>query len=709
VLTIKEVRLQGWKGIDLMVFPGKNTLLCGPNGSGKSAVLEAVRYAIEGRTSVGATPAAVATFAAPEGCKVTVSLSDGFAWTRGLSINHHTGAMSQYLEIHGQGGLNLKEAHAMVAAHCGDFAPMFDLGQGFLDLSDDKRRSFVLDLCAQASKHEGSAAEISTRAIKGYLKQPEDQDIDFGEVGPSEAYALGELHGTMLRELKGNLPEMVGQAINICREAANFSKRDKDRANAACDKIAERRASVTPIAETKADLDARLAEVRASILAAEKALSNHAGRSTARKSLADQLARAKAQVENARGQLVAVETDDVALEAAIWARAGELAVQIDLRSEVPNKLSAAMGANQKWSNELLRLSHEKELLEDRLSGDWVKLDEHAETFESYNFTGPLVGGNANAEWNAIRLIIRRNTASLPADRQRAADLVREMDTARAERLAAIETEKELQASMAKLQTLRIEHREAMVQLNDLERKAGRAAQGHMQIDTWSKAVAELEGKLSAFDDSAGPDVDALRLRLSQLEAETRIIERSLNAVAEQSALESEHTKLIQDAELSAVKWRVAQELGESCKSLRAELMEELTRPLLEPMTACLRLFDEGSRAYCRLENEKGTPIIEIGWQRGERKTAYEALSAGEKCIVGAALARALIELANPPLKLLMLEAGEVDEKAIDTLLTAIAGSDAQVLLATWFMVETCSPAWTFISMAPSAAMQEAVA
>lgn len=715
MLSITTVQLQGWKGLNRTIEPKGHTLLCGPNGSGKSAVLEAVRWAVEGRMSVGATLAAVATFAAPEGCKVTVTLSDGFAWTRGVTINHDTGAISQNLEIHGRSELSIRDAHAEIAAKCGDFAPMFDLGAGFLDLSDDKRRNFLLELCARASQKESTSRVVAARIIRAFLaglgieQDADTLSIRIGtDTAPDDAKVAAALHRRLVDELAGNLPEMVAQAISICRESVNANRREKDRAAAACDKISERRAAIAPIAESKTNLDAELARLRESMLVCERAISNQEGRASARQSLLDQIKQAQRQVENHRAQLVANTRPDETILEGLRTRVNELAKRIDAVGDIGARLSVAMQANQKASNRLLELSAEKDLVEERLSGDWAKLADAMAVLGPYLY---LPNPEAKQAWHEIALIVSAHAASIPKDRARAAALVEEMNAARDARIRANDEENATQSEMAALQDLRNEHRDTLRELTELDRKGSRAAEIDRNIDAWSTTAAELQDKLGAFDmeafDSqtgAAGSLDALRERLLGIQIEINDVEAATLRLAEQSALESEHTKLIADAKLHTVKWRVAQGVGEAAKSLRSELMDELTRPLLEPMTQCLRLFDGQSKAYCRLEDEKGTPTLELGWQRGDRKTAYEALSAGEKCIFGAALARALIAIADPPLKVLMLEAGEVDEQAINTLMDAIGGIHGaaepamQTIVATWNSRLLLDDGWKAVEM-----------
>lgn len=67
------------------------------------------------------------------------------------------------------------------------------------------------------------------------------------------------------------------------------------------------------------------------------------------------------------------------------------------------------------------------------------------------------------------------------------------------------------------------------------------------------------------------------------------------------------------------------------------------------------------------------------------------MSGGESTVFCAALAYAMVDLANPPLKLLMLEVGECDDKTFYGLIEAIEGvcreKTIQAIVATHFADE----------------------
>jgi len=81
----------------------------------------------------------------------------------------------------------------------------------------------------------------------------------------------------------------------------------------------------------------------------------------------------------------------------------------------------------------------------------------------------------------------------------------------------------------------------------------------------------------------------------------------------------------------------------------------------------------------------------IGWQDGQRVIPYAGLSGGEKSIFDAALCRAFLGDSGVPI--LVIEAGEVDEKNLESLAQMVAEKTpgAQVIVNSWHPPEGTLP------------------
>ena len=125
-------------------------------------------------------------------------------------------------------------------------------------------------------------------------------------------------------------------------------------------------------------------------------------------------------------------------------------------------------------------------------------------------------------------------------------------------------------------------------------------------------------------------------------------------------------------------------------------MVELIRPLLDRMNRFLEAAFPGHVAFCELVNDRGRPIFQLGWIFDGARRYLPALSGGESGLFCAALGYALVVLADPPLKLLLIEASELDIGMFGRLCNGIEAVESEldsVMVATHLgsAVHLCEP------------------
>jgi len=178
-----------------------------------------------------------------------------------------------------------------------------------------------------------------------------------------------------------------------------------------------------------------------------------------------------------------------------------------------------------------------------------------------------------------------------------------------------------------------------------------------QITGLKEALKELRAKEGTF------------IRVNTLQTE---IEKARSEIGK---LEEEATRL--------------KERREEIRSQKAEILKSALDPLAKDITDLL----PGGQAVVSLDDS-----LFIGWQDGNRLVPYGGLSGGEKVFFDGALCGAMLK--GPGLKVLVLEAAEVDEKNLNGLINAITvrNPEAQILISTWAGPKEVPAGWKVINL-----------
>ena len=745
-MKLNSVKLNNWKGQSALYELGKLNLVVGANGSGKTAILEAIHFACEGRTSLGDSPQAAINFCGPSGGGVHVGIDEGFGWQRQLVVDHAEGKVSQELAIDGRGIGKVKETEGAIKERIGRdgeiFSPMFRLGT-FLDLSDDKRRDFVLQLCARA--HRGVLSDPSIllqRIITAYLTEslgpgtvstnqdrPDANAFLYEKLAEGERKAIASMISEITAKvtMRGDIAECLNSTLTIAKDGIAAARRAKDEANSAVRQISERLQEIRVSAESAEALRAKLAKVREDRGELEKQIARQEAVQQARAGLARRIDLTRADISSLDAAIKAATPEQMYGDlAALEAQAEEAGKCIHANPE--NELKALeqdenqarieLGeASKTWSDLMTAVGRAKneaeraqKLLAVAEADDWTKLWKLLDDYETeYAFPA-----DAERHWRQIvEFVAERKTADLDVLRANLQSTTEAFNLTNNQYEAASAIHDAAKTALHNATTaLREARSKASDESRESIKRAGEAAKLREQARSIRSAIeraaqadanraerltklqsdiVQAEADLNRFDAELGGfvPVDSLQIQRAALTATILNIEDEIKAKDGNDRLKDEYNKCVLDAEAQAVKWEVCKRLAEAVKKLREEIMAELVAPLLAGMDDFFLAGRTTLKAHCGLVDAKGGRVFDLGIQRGDARIVYAALSGGERCLVGAALAYALVMLADPPLKLLMLEAAEADDFMLHTIQMAcesLAPNLSNVILATWVEV-----------------------
>lgn len=748
-MRIEEINVSGFKRLERRFVLGKLNLFQGDNGAGKSGTLLAAQYAIEGRTPLGDKPeASYQLVSAPSGAMVGVVLDDGFSWSRSLAKDHKSGTVSQSMTVSGSQKTAIRDLAPLVNHHVGEFAEMFDLTL-FTDVSAEKQRAFVLDLCGKAHRAAGVGVDVEgivlriTRAFleselgEGTVKMAERMhkgtpaelmDFLLNDVAEARRKAFGDLIAQVRAEIRGELTESIGSALNRAKAIANATKADRDKCHAAVRKLEEQRAGlVVPAAQVDV-----LKANRATLITQREdifgQIENQRGRQSSIDSLRKQHAATTSLISELEAsvsfQMGAAQQVDVGQAVAIREKIAALppeqlvadldAIDAEVR-ECDTKLGEAIRELRTEQN--LKAGVEADLsrlrsnLERARENPWQKaldlLTEYVTTLQSDSAV--ILPASLEPLHKLITAQIGEQTVHKLLSAVPAAELAyREIDdrvriavqreaAVRADQKTAVARRDAARAQRTEIERANAERRRRIETLtreaDDIERRALTAKD---RLEATRKSAADqsahrltIERQLSELESAGGMiPLESLETQRTALTDQIAAAEREIDAKVAYQALEAEIAKTTANAEAENVRHEVAKALCEAIRALRESLMGELVAPLIGHMNRFLAVAAHDCRAYCDLVQIKGETtkaIFEIGWIEGVHRVPLHALSGAQSRIFGAALAYALVRLANPPLKLLLIEADGIRPHNMVHLLAAIeavADEFDNVLIAT---------------------------
>ena len=594
---------------------------------------------------------------------------------------------------------------------------------------DAQRLMLMIRLSVLRQHHEIGASAVEIASSQAFQKAPKDLDAtQAGQLAASLEARLSEsflkqstaIYADLLSEIEGDLTVAIGAALAKAKEIKNASKTAKEEGEAASRKLADRKAEFEVVADSfetlteqrdaKLELHSNAGEQLAVQTSTE---TTRTTLKTAAETLAADVLKLTSELKTAR---VIPEGETVEHAVALETQASAIEAQLTL-AITPRQVTAAwtivQGADAAWqdANKKSRDAENASLtaasalviantaLEALKESEWSKAyrmwsavdDEFGHSKDAMSFLarsetwvslGALIEANSDirkqhhAEVQIERLAIANDQTTLDASTtKQTADGLREvLETAsRAHSKLTADQAVEQKRMKPKRDEVDRFRQEARNVRADCKRRVTTIADAEKRLDGATSDRAERELALSKLDQAVGEPADKLKQTKEQLQTEIDTLNEQIDAKGRFQQVDAELAGCIADADTMRARYDVADLAVKAIKGLRDELVSTLILPLLERMDRFLTAAGTGRKAYCDLVTPSGTPKFELGWVADIRKVALPALSGGETALFCAALIYALVDLADPPLRLMLMEAGAMDRKHLLQLLNGIEG------------------------------------
>ena len=721
--------MTGFKAHDRTIELDKLNLIFGDNGTGKTTILDALTFAITGSTRLGATLEATEQLARPGGCMVEMQVEPDIEFDRALSRDAASKTMKMHLSIKGREQFKMKKAEEWVSQELGNFAPTFDIN-AFLGLSSDKRRDFVLQLCNAGEKsdvealyhkfiveycgismgHGTMGAHVNNYNTNFPEATPQQkQGYLLSKLSDSERKALAELLDIIKPFIRGDISNAITSVLDAAKLQTNGAKMAKDANDQAVRSISQRKEAIKIVSESAEQLKERKGELTKRKEDRIANLNERKGMQTSiddrkrqikeHESILDNImlslkfmtplnvSECKQKIEDNCAEIEALEAklDDEVIDLPKMVEEADIALGIyaDLQksekevlraynnaADDRDRISADLARHQDddWNKLSVAISDLVEHLDKatKESWPWTTICElvvsHDSEKEIESLTADLVAINLEIDKydSDLNIAVEKITEAKAAwyklsdgyqEAATAADEKREQQQQYQDEINVLENANERL-------TRSIKERE--IYLTQQQKDSDHA---NKEITAHKSRLEELLQKCDAFN------VTELESEIRGLEGSIRDVDARLEDIGKFDQLTQTYQECIQKAEEENIKHEVGKTLCKAIRAVREDIMGSLILPLMDRMYEFLSIAEPGCKPFFELESDRGKAIFQLGWiVDDEKRVPLPAMSGGESVTFCAALAYAMVDLADPPLKLLMLEIGECDDKTFNGLI-----------------------------------------
>lgn len=681
---LKTILLDGFKEQRRSLTLGRLNLLVGRNGLGKSAFIEGLVYALSGRVPGGKSKDEVAKCFDPRGGKVQVTDEEGRWIMRGITVDHKATRVSEVLET------EPKEAPTATSIwECNEALLDF---RHFVDLSSAKRRDFMLDLVGAAggkltldkgreilllgfAKEVGGAGADGSCIIEPFLMLPEDLRPVAAQWKPIWEYI--ESFDWPGADASAALTLIVDTAKTKKNEARASSK------------------------EAKASLSELTVETRGAAIAAGEYEEAKGKKEGAERLLSE----AKAIDDNAKtikGRIESAKADVGRLEARRAQQRDLLAERPDAappEGEEPESVESEERVIDAKIDEGARLSRELSDHNERVAvrdNQTGQLDIYLRAFAAHQNQPMGHMMDALAEYG-----MSVTDGTVYGRREEFEDL----------KAACVEVASTWKESLDGQQVQIESESEKLATMNRLLAEAQPPTKEAMdrlrkEVDILQSNIARIRGENDKWYRSLRAAHAEDKERRAMREEITRLDERVKGAVA---TVASEQARLAEYGELPDVAgytrgrdaaaaelerlerlkgsldtYDGAKERAEASTAkdaawtaferaavdARETYVAALAEPIKNDVAVLLGATGRTERPYLELENARGRPVFDLGWQVGDSRRSLNALSHGEAAVFGAAVAVAIARRARGR-KLLLVEADRIDIETLEALLAGL--------------------------------------
>lgn len=655
-------------------------LIVGPNGAGKTARIQALAVALLGYApGQGRTPAEVSKLASADEMQAGLEC-EGFAFTRTFVRSVRTKrtgeqeiSVSQDITLSpARQERTLAERQARIVAELGNFPVMLDFGE-FVGLSDQKRREFIYALA-------GDAAAWDKDRVRAYLGErvltPELQVLD-----PDRYAALDELIGQALNQWPAGYDVQAGLAAMLewVRAQQSLWAAEARRALGAAQKLAELRRNLADTDRGLAEAKAQLDRLTQDLVTVEAELAR--GRERLR-----QIEQARARRDELRRRLAALQAEPVEADTADLDRQIEELTRAIRDVDPSEYLQALDGRRAGALEEIARLEQaidqarreamavERELAAYRQAVERIESPPTDSQGQRLCVISPEIAcpkdftrylAHAKAQIQSLNARLQH------ADQQRQA-LEQSLQQAR-EHLRAIDEERSAVIREAAEQQRQNEQRRRQIASLEQERQERRNA-ARLRADQIKLVTEELQRLESEPPVALGAPIDVLEKQAEALRAEMDRVKATIAEKEQARAAILQLQASLIDHKAALAKAEAARQLAEALgpKGLQGEVVKAGLGPLEASVQAILDRFAIGAIFRFRTSSDRGREVFRFGWERDGRFLDFEALSTGQQLLTTVAVLVALLQRANPPLRVVALDNIEhLDEHHLPRMLVAL--------------------------------------
>jgi len=708
-----QLTTHGLKAKDHQVEIEGLNVLVGPNGSGKSSVADAIRFLALGYVpSLGKRPLDTAVLMSDREISIELSLPKGRSIRRTLTRvekGYTVGAEASWMRSAKPSEAS-KEITALFGPEEQDVAECLDIRQ-LLAATPNQRAARIEQLLSAGKRTpEETAAAVARLTIQRLIDVPDDRmPADYKAALPMVA----EGHAEVLHEVAGMLLAKITEAgITGALSWANEEKRGAANGLQAKTKAEqELRLRAAEVPEPDEREIKRLEEERDKLQRALGALVQQ------RQEYERRLARRR-QIESTLGSLQEMASRSGQALAAAEATEGKALADLQERSAaLQQQLDALQPPAKPDRTRITDLEEECEVLGIKLAEIGpipavpYQARELADSIESLERKLGLAKEDPWAEVLAIAIELKKSKTALARARRleelaRAAlvvtaeDLEHEISVKRQELRAAEKArEKAVKASESiEAQRKAIDDRQDAIVREIHEMDVAQGQEWARAVDVYNARRRKLAADRQAVEGAlAGQsqvlqalrdEAAAAQRRLASLQDELRgvgelgeapqdpvAVEKQLGQVLETldrlsraRAVHGEIQAVLESIEAAKARRDVYAAIEWALQRQREIEISSAGGPLLQVMTAFFKAASRREQPFIRA----GAGSCAIGWRTLEgEEIQVQALSGGEWSLFAAALTSAVILCRKSTLKILLVEAGETDDRHLAQLLAGI--------------------------------------
>ncbi|WP_157729543.1 AAA family ATPase [Tumebacillus algifaecis] len=636
-------------------FPlSKKTVLVGPNGSGKTTHVQALNAAMLGYIpGNGKQPGDTFKMSSDQQImSAGLELDNGFGFIRSFerTLKSSKGVKkpfySQSIELSPSRGEQTEtERKARIAEEVGSLSMMLDFS-AFTEMTASGRRDFIYSL-AGGEEGEGWNKQRINSYLQEQIGKIDDPDLA-KELANAVDDALGFYEDTMtidegLAAMKG----FVERELSV----------SKDKAKNAAGAIKTLTQQKNELQETDRNLDVNkreLADLREQLLKTEKQLAADREKKKAIDRRTARLNEVAALIE--RQQAVEKQPTD----------------QVDKQIA---ELEEAMDHSDD-STEHRTLVEKKTELATRINDTQQKIGHARQERSRLIAERGSIQSTLDTIQNNAGVCVIQNLIKCPKDFSSYVVHAQQQVAQKDEEIAAFnESERAmLQAlSQENAEMAEIEQRmnSIMSRVNQRQRENAQRQQQIKQLQAQKSSIQQAEEKrlgdlqraMQEQQDLRDQPIEAIA-PLDMLEAQITNLGPRMKELAEKVEQQSDVRNKIQNIQqailtnqVSEIKKKAFEKLNEALgpKGVQGEIVKTMLDPMRADIEVNLRAIGIGAEIFFQTESDTGQEVFDFGWQIGEERRMFDALSTGQQIMTLIAFLVAVIERAKPPVRVLALD------------------------------------------------------